>query len=390
MKKLLVFFVFGLIFFSRVALSEEYGKKKCSFLWFTYECSICEDCFGWWCVPRNGPPDVKGFTVYGKCCQDGKLVDIPQYTCEPAESKYFYYKMENACSPGLGVIKKLKVLLPCPSGQVFSGDTSCRMPCVLESKDITAAKPSTATTSSTTTTIKLPPTTTTTLPLITTTTVLEPTTTTLPFSTTTTTLPLPTTTVPTTTPTTTIPNVLPFDCTNHAQCSQACTSLCPANVYGCCYGCKLGQCINSKCQCVDAVSYCSGTPNYQVGDKCVKEKSTTTTTLTTTTKPTTTTTPYPTTTTSTTTTIKLPSTTTTLPSYTPCPSGYSCVPSYGVSNFCQGCGYSGMRCDCQGQTKACNQNGDNYCCRCVRYSSQPIPAGILSSLWDFIKNLLRI
>ncbi|MEM7814442.1 MAG: hypothetical protein QXK48_02585, partial [Candidatus Aenigmatarchaeota archaeon] len=83
-------------------------------------------------------------------------------------------------------------------------------------------------------------------------------------------------------------------------------------------------------------------------------------------------------------------TTTTSPPYTPCPSGYSCVPSYGVSNFCQGCGYSGMRCDCQGQTRACNQNGDNYCCRCVRYSSQPVPAGILSSLWDFIKSIFGI
>ncbi|MEM5878872.1 MAG: hypothetical protein QXU74_00035 [Candidatus Aenigmatarchaeota archaeon] len=58
-------------------------------------------------------------------------------------------------------------------------------------------------------------------------------------------------------------------CSNHADCSKACTDKCPALAYGCCYGCKLGQCINGKCQCVDAVSYCSGTPNYQVGDRCV-------------------------------------------------------------------------------------------------------------------------
>ncbi|MEM5879466.1 MAG: hypothetical protein QXU74_03170 [Candidatus Aenigmatarchaeota archaeon] len=80
-------------------------------------------------------------------------------------------------------------------------------------------------------------------------------------------------------------------------------------------------------------------------------------------------------------------TTTTLPPYTPCPSGYSCVPSSSVSSFCQGCGYSRMGCDCKAQTKACNQYGHNFCCKCV---SRAVPAGILSSLWDFIKNLLRI
>jgi hypothetical protein len=66
-------------------------------------------------------------------------------------------------------------------------------------------------------------------------------------------------------------------CTNHAQCSQACTSLCPTNVYGCCYGCKIGQCnLNTgQCYCLDSPSYCS-TPAYQVGSKCVITTTTTT------------------------------------------------------------------------------------------------------------------
>jgi len=64
------------------------------------------------------------------------------------------------------------------------------------------------------------------------------------------------------------PEISKGECTNHAQCSQACTTLCPANVYGCCYGCKLGQCIDGKCECVEAIDYCSHNPNYQVGAEC--------------------------------------------------------------------------------------------------------------------------
>jgi hypothetical protein len=66
------------------------------------------------------------------------------------------------------------------------------------------------------------------------------------------------------------PKISEGKCTNHAECSQACTTLCPANVYGCCYGCKLGQCINGKCECVEAVDYCSRNPNYQVGTECIR------------------------------------------------------------------------------------------------------------------------
>lgn len=65
-------------------------------------------------------------------------------------------------------------------------------------------------------------------------------------------------------------------CQSHDQCSQACTSLCPANVYGCCYGCNLGQCSNGNCVCEDATGYCSGNPNYQVGSSCKSGTTTTT------------------------------------------------------------------------------------------------------------------
>ena len=65
-----------------------------------------------------------------------------------------------------------------------------------------------------------------------------------------------------TTTTTTLP------CSAHYQCSQACTTLCPVNVYGCCYGCQLGQCVDGLCKCVDATSYCSSSPSYQMGDPC--------------------------------------------------------------------------------------------------------------------------
>ena len=58
------------------------------------------------------------------------------------------------------------------------------------------------------------------------------------------------------------------ECVNHAQCSKVCSSLCPTNVYGCCYGCMLGQCQSGKCKCVVATSYCSSSPPYQVGSEC--------------------------------------------------------------------------------------------------------------------------
>jgi hypothetical protein len=70
---------------------------------------------------------------------------------------------------------------------------------------------------------------------------------------------------PTTTTTTTTP---PITCTDHSQCSQKCTSLCPSNVYGCCNGCNIGQCVSGVCQCVNAASYCSNSPPYQVGTQC--------------------------------------------------------------------------------------------------------------------------
>jgi hypothetical protein len=57
-------------------------------------------------------------------------------------------------------------------------------------------------------------------------------------------------------------------CVNHDECSQACTSLCPVGVYGCCFGCMLGQCQSGSCVCVDGTSYCADYPNYQVGSQC--------------------------------------------------------------------------------------------------------------------------
>jgi len=89
-------------------------------------------------------------------------------------------------------------------------------------------------------------------------------------------------------------------CTDHSQCSQQCSSLCPVGVYGCCYGCELGQCVSGECQCVDATSYCSQTPPYQVGSACGQTTTTTSSTTTTTTPTTTTTTTSSTTTTTTT------------------------------------------------------------------------------------------
>ncbi len=90
------------------------------------------------------------------------------------------------------------------------------------------------------------------------------------------------TTTTTSPPTTT---TSPPSCTNHAQCSQACTSACPSGVYGCCDGCYLGQCVGSTCQCVEVISYCSDSPAYQVGSVCGVTTTTTSPPTTTTTIP---------------------------------------------------------------------------------------------------------
>lgn len=58
------------------------------------------------------------------------------------------------------------------------------------------------------------------------------------------------------------------ECVNHDECSQICSSLCPADVYGCCFGCMLGQCQGGQCKCVDDSAYCSSSPPYQVGSEC--------------------------------------------------------------------------------------------------------------------------
>ncbi|MCX6820847.1 MAG: right-handed parallel beta-helix repeat-containing protein [Candidatus Aenigmarchaeota archaeon] len=102
-------------------------------------------------------------------------------------------------------------------------------------------------------------------------------------------------------------------CSNHAQCSQVCSSSCAANVYGCCSGCNIGQCNSQthRCYCSSDSTYCSSAPSYQVGQAC--GATTTIVPTTTTIKPTTTTTTMP----ATTTTKPPTTTTTTTPTTTP-------------------------------------------------------------------------
>lgn len=54
----------------------------------------------------------------------------------------------------------------------------------------------------------------------------------------------------------------PMQCTNHAQCSKACSKLCPSNVYGCCVNGNLGQCDTRTGQCFCSVnsSFCKSCP----------------------------------------------------------------------------------------------------------------------------------
>ena len=56
-------------------------------------------------------------------------------------------------------------------------------------------------------------------------------------------------------------------CSDHDECSQACTASCPYGVFGCCDGCRIGQCIKGQCQCQEATNYCSN-PTYQAGTEC--------------------------------------------------------------------------------------------------------------------------
>ena len=68
--------------------------------------------------------------------------------------------------------------------------------------------------------------------------------------------------------TTTPPTTLGGGCTSHDECSQTCSSQCPAGVYGCCSGCDIGQCVNGNCKCVRSESYCGNNPAYQVWAQC--------------------------------------------------------------------------------------------------------------------------
>ena len=55
---------------------------------------------------------------------------------------------------------------------------------------------------------------------------------------------------------------VPSYCTNHAQCSRACSANCPPNIYGCCVNGNLGQCdtTTGKCYCAYNASFCAGCP----------------------------------------------------------------------------------------------------------------------------------
>jgi len=63
-------------------------------------------------------------------------------------------------------------------------------------------------------------------------------------------------------------------CSNNADCAQACSSSCPANTYGCCSGCNLGQCVSGHCSCIQATAYCSSNPPRQVGSPCISGSTT--------------------------------------------------------------------------------------------------------------------
>ena len=67
--------------------------------------------------------------------------------------------------------------------------------------------------------------------------------------------------------TTAPPTTQAGSCTNHDQCSQACSSQCPAGVFGCCDGCDIGQCVNGACKCVRSESYCAN-PAMQIWAQC--------------------------------------------------------------------------------------------------------------------------
>lgn len=55
---------------------------------------------------------------------------------------------------------------------------------------------------------------------------------------------------------------VPSYCTNHAQCSQACSANCPPYTYGCCVNGNLGQCDTrrNKCFCQYNSEFCTGCP----------------------------------------------------------------------------------------------------------------------------------
>jgi hypothetical protein len=64
-------------------------------------------------------------------------------------------------------------------------------------------------------------------------------------------------------PETTIPSQAAEFCTNHAQCSQVCSHVCPQGIYGCCVNGNLGQCTldTGECRCVTEAKFCDACPS---------------------------------------------------------------------------------------------------------------------------------
>ncbi len=59
-------------------------------------------------------------------------------------------------------------------------------------------------------------------------------------------------------------------CTNHGQCSEACSDICPSTGYGCCVDGGLGQCNTAinECYCLEDTSYCSSCPDCEADEYC--------------------------------------------------------------------------------------------------------------------------
>lgn len=313
MKKVL--FLFFSIFLSAIPsigyAAELCPGEPCYFgLGSCARCNYCVKLFnftniGMYCMPCIGPAETDvsgGYVESVYCCDKGELKKIPSPICNGTVGAPTYTKITYYCSVTAGLTHSDQMSYACSSGEVFTGDRTCQRACgTLRAPSVVVppvTPPVPPTTSSTTST-----TSTTTTTILTS---INP--------------PLAASCSNHAQCSQTCSNVCPSNvygccygcklgqcvngkcgcvdatsycsgspayqvgarcqaanvtpvspvtsCTNHAQCSKACSASCPSNVYGCCYGCKIGQCISGKCGCINATSYCSGNPAYQVGARC--------------------------------------------------------------------------------------------------------------------------